>query len=279
MKLSVFYDHIAEAAKASDFNEVFDSLITSNISAVDINYDYLVNNYRDTMNLLERYGYEVSCIYQFYDYGHNSDLSKGKCHIDLANKVGAKKVLIVPGFLSNEDAAILASCGFDKEKVYRFMNTNDDVQRMKEALVELVAYAARQNVTVTLEDFDAHNAPFATSLQLLWFMENVNNLRWTFDMGNFAFSNEDVEDAYRRLKAYIAHVHCKDRGVEGDVNLEFNKGLAPCSCGSGYIPVVKLVSQLVKDGYDGYIAIEHFGSKNQTKTIMQSAEYLNKRIH
>ena len=70
-------------------------------------------------------------------------------------------------------------------------------------------------VEVTLEDFDNAEAPYSRMNELLWFTRNVPGLRCTFDMGNFAFGYENVMDAYELLKNYIVHVHCKDRGSEG----------------------------------------------------------------
>lgn len=70
------------------------------------------------------------------------------------------------------------------------------------------------------------------------------------------------------LKPYIVHVHCKDRGIEGE-----NK-LAGVSVGSGYLPIREMTECLRLQGYDGYLAIEHFDLPDQMKHIRESAEFL-----
>jgi len=122
--------------------------------------------------------------------------------------------------------------------------------------------------------------------QLFWFFQNVPGLKFTFDMGNFAFSNENAEVAYDFLKNYIVHVHCKDRGLEKIKSKNFeeeifeekfrnNKGLAASPFGSGYIPIEKLVKKILACGYDGYFAIEHFDAPDQLLFMKKSAEFLH----
>lgn len=277
MKISVFYDHILEAAEQYNFSEedVLKQISECKIDGVEINYDFLNDHFEKTISLLKKYNYSVSCIYQFYNFESSADLTKAKAHVDLAKKVGAKKILVVPGFLNKTDTMELKACGFDKEEVWSFMKQNKSVQNIKEALIKIVEYASSKNIKVTLEDFDSFNAPFATSAQLLYFMQNVPGVRCTFDTGNFAFSNENVEESFPLLKNYISHVNAKDRGVElNKPELKNNKGLASCSTGSGYIPIDKIISELKKIGYEDYIVIEHFGAKNQIEAIKKSAEFL-----
>ena len=73
---------------------------------------------------------------------------------------------------------------------------------------------------------------------LKWFMEQGPGLCWTLDAGNFAYSSENILDAYEVLHTYTAHVHCKDRGTENPTSNgivgTYNKGLRPVSAGDGY---------------------------------------------
>lgn len=97
---------------------------------------------------------------------------------------------------------------------------------MVHALSSLAEYAALRGVTITLEDFDGFLQPFARTYPLLWFMEHVPGLRYTLDIGNFAFSDEDVSYAAWLLKDYIVHVHCKDRAESPLVHGRFCRALA-----------------------------------------------------
>ena len=76
-------------------------------------------------------------------------------------------------------------------------------------LPSLAEYAALRGVTITLEDFDGFLQPFARTYPLLWFMEHVPGLRYTLDIGNFAFSDEDV--SYPVL--YVDNYRCLYQGT------------------------------------------------------------------
>ena len=94
-------------------------------------------------------------------------------------------------------------------------------------------------------------------------------------MGNFAYSDENVWDAYTLLQEYIVHVHCKDRGEEPNCSENiYNRGLATIPVGKGYLPIGALEEKLATKGYDGYLAIEHFGSSDQFTYLLDSAAYL-----
>ena len=145
---------------------------------------------------------------------------------------------------------------------------------MVHALSSLAEYAALRGVTITLEDFDGFLQPFARTYPLLWFMEHVPGLRYTLDIGNFAFSDEDVSYAAWLLKDYIVHVHCKDRAESPLVHGRFCRGLGQTPAGTGYLPMAKLLTDLEACDYDGYLAIEHFDAPDQLSFIEQSAAFL-----
>ncbi len=90
-------------------------------------------------------------------------------------------------------------------------------------------------------------------------LENVPGLRWVYDTGNPVF-NEDRDNPghrqdswafYQAVKPHISHVHVKD-GV-------WNPAKKDCDYkfpGEGDGQVVRIVEDLVKTGYDGFISIE-----------------------
>ena len=118
------------------------------------------------------------------------------------------------------------------------MESNQAVQNITAGLRRAVAYAKEKNVIVTLEDFDSTLSPCSRINALKWFMEQVPGLCWTLDVGNFAYSSENILDAYEVLHTYTAHVHCKDRGTENPTSNgivgTYNKGLRPVIAGDGY---------------------------------------------
>lgn len=271
MKLSVFYDHIRQAVSQtkgdSTLSQVMGRCSDFGIRGIEIEYSQLCADYDRICEALQYNYMEVASIYQFYDLRNRSDISTGKDQIDMAHRLGVKRVLIVPGFLDKEEAKTLHSASGDYFAVERFMERNLCIQSMKTALTELVQYAKPLGVDVTLEDFDDGRSPCSRMNELLWFLRNVPGLKCTFDMGNFAFGYENVMEAYALLQRYIVHVHCKDRGSEGN-------GLKSVPTGSGYIPVAQLVRKLKEAGYRGYLSIEHFGDFDQLAGIEQSAHFL-----
>lgn len=271
VRLSVFYDHVIQAVNQAkgdkSLNQVMRACSDFGIRGIDIEYRRLCADF-DRIGEALRYNYmEVACIYQFYDLRNAADIRAGKEQIDMAHRLGVKRVLIVPGFLDVEEAKALHGVSGDYFAVGRFMEQSLGIQSMKEALTELTQYAKPLGIDVTLEDFDDLRSPCSRMNELLWFMRNVPDLKCTFDMGNFAFGYENVMEAYERLGRYIVHVHCKDRGSGGN-------GLKSVPTGSGYIPVAQLVRKLKDDNYRGYLSIEHFGDLDQLAGIEQSAHFL-----
>lgn len=278
MKLSVFYDHILEACEQRNISilEALQIVKDCGISGIEINLTCLLEDEESIIQNLDKVGMEISCVYEFYDFGNSTDLSYGKEHILAAKRVGANKILVVPGFLSEEESEIINRVSDDFETTAEEMNKNIKVLNMKNALINLTNFASLHNITITLEDFDDSTAPFARTNQLLWFMKEVPGLRFTLDTGNFVYSDESVLEGYEILKPYIVHVHCKDRGVEEktDVDTIYNRGMVACPCGYGYMPIHEIVGNLLHNNYNGYFAIEHFGANDQLEFIKKSVSYM-----
>ena len=288
MKLSIFYDHVLDASRQSGLSlvEILHQAAAAGISAVEINHDNIARQ-PEMLPAIESAGMKICGSFLFYDFGGKEygDDRRMKEQIDTAKKLGYGNVLFVPGFLSDEDAASLNALLDEYRgdlnnpvamgRLDEFMRTCEPIVKMTEMLRRGVAYGKEQGITVMLEDFDGYRAPFARTLPLLWFMQNVEGLKFALDTGNFAYSDESVEEAYELLSPYIVHVHCKDRGAEaGCEQNRVKKGMAPTPAGDGYLPRCKYVRILLDSGYDGYFSIEHYGRIDQRKAILRSAENL-----
>lgn len=276
MKISVFYDHILQAAEQSHrpVTELLCMAREVGIEAVEIRLEALLAG-DELPALLKEADLQVSCIYEFYEMGLHDEQEKGRRHIDTAARFGAEKILVVPGFLGRLEAERMHAHAKSYDKMAAFMEKNKHVQKMAEGLTAMVAYGKEKGVTVTVEDFDGRTSPVSRMYGILWFMKNVPGLKYTFDMGNFAFSDEDVLVAWELLKDYVVHVHCKDRGE--DVSMKpkaVNRGLLSVATGSGYLPIAQLLAKLSTHGYDGYLAIEHFDAPDQVACIRQSVGFL-----
>lgn len=266
-KLNIFLEHIFEGAKQQGISTEKMLTYAGNAGYEGLECDlWRLSDKVETKKLFEACGLSVSSVYNMYDLGHEDMVAareKIYPHLETAAFFGADKVLAVAGFIREED------------------NFHIVRGRMAENLSFMCEAAEKYGITVTLEDFDDKAAPYSDSDGLLWFMENVKGLRFTFDTGNFAYCLENAGDAYLKLRKYVSHVHLKDRSWDSlRANADNTNGMAdlsgrimyPCEAGGGFIGIETLVKRLLADGYNGSFSIEHFGAADQLWYMRRSAE-------
>ena len=266
MRVSVFFDHILQAREQTGkaLEELLYGVRQADMKAVEINLDYLCEH-PEVWDALKEADLGVSCIYEFYDMGHFDETEKAKRHVDTAVSVGAKRILVVPGFLSGEASEEMQKCMPVAQKITGFFENNSEIRGMKEGLSFTAKYGKERGITVTVEDFDDRNSPLAGMYGIRWFLQQIPELRYTLDTGNFLFYGEKVSDAFELLKDRIAHVHCKDRQPETNASVQ---------TGTGYVPFAEIIGKLKEQNYDGFLAIEHFDVEGQEECIRGSAEFL-----
>ncbi len=267
MRLSVFYEHIFEAAQQSG-RSVEDVLKYAKSCGIDLLECDLwrLNDREEVRALFERCGVGVSCIYAHFDFLHDSpEVSERKYRelLSTARYFGAKNVLCIPGFFDSE--------GDRAEQMEKFCV---GISRMCEA-------AKEYGVTVTIEDFDNISSPCCKMNDIRYLLDNCEGLRYTFDTGNFRYCLEDADEAYSLLSDKVSHVHLKDRSYDiGRANVDNTNGKAdlsgavmyPAEVCEGVIGIEALIKRLIADGYDGVLAIEHFGAADQLSYMKKSAE-------
>ncbi len=272
-KLSVFYEHVLEAAEqnGSTAEKMLEYAVGCGIDSLECDL-WRLENKSQVKSLFDSLGVTVSSIYSFFDFPHengNSCEAKYRKMLETAAYFDAHKVLCVPGFVQDNEQ--MSEC----RKI------------VCERLNEMCLAASEYGIIVTLEDFDDVKSPCCTTEGLLYLMQNTSGLRYTFDTGNFRYCLENAEEAYDKLKQYVAHVHLKDRSynsansnpdnTNGKADLS-GKIMYPSIVGEGVIGISNLVKKLVADGYDGRFAIEHFGAVNQAEYMKKSAENIRKAM-
>lgn len=268
MKISVFYEHILEAAAQSSMS-VLDTCRAVNsygIMGVEIEDKRLMENNEEIIKILRQTDLEISCIYGFFDFSHKDDGKEGYKIVDLAKRNGVKKVMPIPGFVKGIERIPF---------IYKIK-----MERMAAALTDVCSYAKENGITTVLEDFDDKAAPYCNMAGLKYFMDHVEGLGCAFDTGNFLYSGEDSHEALSEFMGKISHVHCKDRTwqeKEGEIPKETIKGrkMYSCAVGSGCIKMQEIVEKIIISGYDDYFAIEHFGSLCQLEDMKESAKWLH----
>lgn len=262
MKISVFAEHLFEAAEQEKlpFTEILKKVKAMGISAVELDYARLEQD--DTLPLVFRqHGLDIACVYVFLDFSHSNDMSYAESVVKTLDKHNIRKLMGIAGFVYENDNAASST-----ERMYSGMN-------------KLSLLCEQAEITLCLEDFDDKTAVFSTTDGLLGFMDNVTKLGCAFDTGNFIYSGENALEAFGKLKDRIVHLHCKDRsyapkkGEEPKITLN-GKALYSSPVGYGEMPIETIAKELLKAGYNGYFAIEHFGSQHQLSDIKKSAEKL-----
>lgn len=262
MKISVFAEHIFDASQQENlsFSEILKKVKSFGITGLEVDYNRI---YGDPMlpEIIKSEELDIACVYAFFDFPHDKAMDYPKKVIENLKKYGIKRLMAIPGFIEKNDNAERAL-----EDMYYCMN-------------ELSELAEKAGIALCLEDFDDEKAIFSTTEGLCGFLKNVNGLSCAFDTGNFIYSGESETAAFKELKPFISHLHCKDRSVkacpkeEPKISLK-NVPLYSSPVGYGIIAIEKIVKELIKSGYDGWFAIEHFGSAEQLSDMKKSAEKL-----
>lgn len=266
MKLSVFFDHVLQAQEQTGkpVETLLEDVRQAGVEAVEINLTYLTEH-PEVLDLLKQNDLKISCIYEFYDMGRCDEAEKSRRHVETAASVGANRILVVPGFLFGNASEQMQQAMPVAKKIAAFFESNSEIRRMAEGIAYIVKYGKEKGVTVTVEDFDDRNSPLAGMYGIQWFLQQIPELFYTLDTGNFLFYGEQVLEAYELLKDRIAHVHCKDRSLANHASVQ---------TGTGYIPFGEVLDRLKELNYDGYLAIEHFDVEGQETCIKESAEFL-----
>lgn len=273
-KLTVFYDHILNAAKQRGVTtaEIAAEITSCGISGVEMDY-YMLKESGDALaEELSRLGLPINNCYCFFDWANHPEDTSYINVLDDLKRLNISNLLVVPGFINRD----IVTTG-DQDII------TTALARAREAMlpnmIHLLDYASELGINVAMEDFDDIVAPFATMEQVKWFLDRLPNLGCAFDTGNFFYSDQDVLQAYELLNDRITYVHCKDRsltpveGEESHVNVS-GKEMYSAAVGNGVIPMSTILEKLLAKGYQGTIAIEHFGSIDQLSDMKTSSSFL-----
>lgn len=270
MKPAIFLDHIYDAARCDHLS--LDSVLTRVRLLGYVGLEVMFDPEADAYALANRFyhaGLSVSGLYVLTDFAnHPEDLSAARMALDHCFAMSTPRLLVVPGKIDLNDSG--------RAQIQR--------ENMIAALTRLCAEAKTRGITVTIEDFGSAAAPYRNAAGLRYFMDRVPDLKFTYDTGNFAFSDEDELAAFELLKDRIAHVHLKDFALEpyapGQQVFTSISGrpLYGVPFGQGFIHSEEILRRLREIGYDGMLAVEHHAATNPLHYIEQSAKWLIPRV-
>ena len=266
MKLSVFYNHVCDAARQASCRpaDLLPVLTGAGVTGLELDLNEL-GDLPAMKEMLDNAGMEASNICCMFHWENGPDPARNEALIHAALYLGCRKIMPIPGFFPE---------GRDRDAV---------LEQMGACLAELTKAALAQGLIVSLEDYDNVMSPISTAEGMKWFADRVPGVGITFDTGNFNFVAEDELWAFDLLKDRIQHVHCKDRAdhaLSGEAPLVTVDGrkIYPCAFGEGIILTDEILDRLQAIGYDDFLTIEHFGAADQLNTILRSARYLRKKV-
>lgn len=272
MKISVFFDHVKQASveESCSIEKILDSIKKAGISGIEMEDRDLFDKDYDYLEMIKKSGMKISCVYGFYTLSKEDEIKRAYKTVDFAKENDIKNLMFIPGFLNSLELKIPFLA---KRKADKYL----------EGLSKVVDYAKENGICMLLEDFDNRIAYFSTSKGLSYFIDNIKDLYCTFDTGNFLYSEEDALTVLPLFLKKIKHVHLKDRSLS---DLSKNKEEKPLltikgrelfssPVGFGCIPMKEIIQDILETGYDGYFAIEHFGSVEMLSFMLKSAEFLS----
>ena len=286
--ITVFYHHITEAMRQTQktFEEIAAECRVHGITGLEMDYNVLRQEGTALAERCSAAGLPIVSAYCFFDWGNKNPLSLFKrlgCRLKRTvvqtpeeegieallrlKDAGIHNMLVVPGFVP-------ANATVEVRKQYK--------DSMIAAVRVLVKNAGTMGIQVNMEDFDDETAVYAKASDLEDFLRSVPELGCAFDTGNFLYSEEDALKVLPELLPEIRYVHCKDREwkpLQGIENPEYKETVSgrkmyAAPVGGGIIPMKEILKILQEFGYDGPIAIEHFGAADYLQTMLQSADWL-----
>lgn len=188
-------------------------------------------------------------------------VSNAEKSLDDACVLGAPLVMIPP-------------CPFPDE-----MDPAENRKRWVEIIAGVAPLAEKRNLILTVENFPGGASGFVTADDFYEAKAVVPSLKLTFDNGNAA-SGEDQIESLKRCFKDVVHVHFKDwdiydEPIEGRMPMRDGRYYVPALIGEGKIDSKATLKALEELGYEGYINIEYENNKYPAdEGIKKVLEYL-----
>lgn len=238
-KISIFCDHIETIAQQEkiSFQEAAQKIKDMGYTGADVG----VTLDAQKLQVLEQLGFQHSCAIVHVDYYKGEQKEQEELALKFLQQNGYDRLLLVPGLRP-------ATPG---------KNTDEKVfARLKTFTTKL----KNMGFEVMVEDFDNPASPCFDTASLDKLFAATPVTTHVFDTGNYLFCGDDVMTALDHFRERIKHVHLKDRLAKGSMQ-------SP-AIGTGIVPMQQVITSLLSTGYDGWLCVEHYGSRQ----MLQDAE-------
>ena len=231
-KISIFCDHIWTAAhqEGLSFTEAASLFREIGYEGADVR----VLQKPEEIHILDSLGFGHACAIADIDYGAGEQPEMEEIALNFVKEYGYDRLLLVPGLMAEG-------------------STPEERDAARQRIAAFTGKAAAQGVRVMIEDYDNPRSLCFNTVRIVSLLTLSENMEVVFDTGNFLFAGDDVMESYPHFRERIGHVHLKDRVSPDDMHC--------VPAGSGCIPMEEIVHDLVATGYDGWLTVEQYGSR------------------
>ena len=253
-KISIFLDHIRTVAQQEgiSFREAATKVREIGYEGVDMKVLQALENPKE-MQMLDSLGFRFACAIADIDHcaGDQPEMEE--------------KVMIALQFRRNYFDQLLLVPGLMPEG-----STDADRAAVRARIAAFVSNAAEEGFSVKVEDYDNPRSPCYNTEMLDSLFALSPKLGLVFDTGNFIFAGEDALESFAHLKDRIDHVHLKDRVSPDDMRC--------VPAGSGCVPILQIVHTLVSEGYNGWLTVEQYGSRQMLADCRTAFENVSRML-
>ena len=210
-------------------------------------------------------GLAVSCINGGADLaaadeaGFRAGLEQARRYLEMASTLDCPVIMLIPGRAASPQ---------DKPRA---------TARIAEGLRQILPQAENAGVAVTIEDFPNLLSPYASIQEVRYLLGRAPGLKLTFDNGNFLIAGDDPLEALRAFADYVVNVHVKDWEPDPEqrrICCADGSWVRGGLHGQGMIDHRAIFAELVRMGYDGYLAFEYEGVMDHVEATRRGMTYL-----
>ena len=253
-KISIFYDHIRTVAQQEgiSFREAATKVREIGYEGVDMKVLQAFENPKE-MRILDSLGFKYACAIADIDYGAGDqpEMEEKVMRALEYYRSYFDQLLLVPGLMPEG-------------------GTDEDRAAVRARIAAFVSKAAEEGFSVMVEDYDNPRSPCYNTERLDSLFALSPKLGLVFDTGNFIYAGEDALESFAHLRDRIEHVHLKDRVSPDDMHC--------VPAGSGCVPISQIVHTLVSEGYNGWLTVEQYGSRQMLADCRTAFENVKKEL-
>lgn len=270
MEICSFWDNIYELyrlKKVESIDCAFEDAKKIGVESVDIPSSVFHEiSPENVCRLLRRHGLKAASVHSAFRINYKDGesikaaLEKSKKMVDAARAAESPYLMLVP----MPEADMENYCKDDFK--YAIINL----------LRDITGFASQAGVTITIENFSLPEYPYSTTEEILYILNAVPGVKYTYDTGNFVFVNDEMLRALDILYDYTVHVHLKDWifSPENPLVKRHGAGFEGTAIGSGFLPVAEAVAKLKSMNYNKAVTIEIASNLPVYERYRQSADFI-----